>query len=296
MTRLRVLIPLDGSKLAEAPLSYVSSLRGLDELELTLVSVVDEGEEVHSLGTKETLEREHNVLSSYLRDTAEGIRKHLGLPAAIRLESGQPAEQILNLAKELSTDLLVISTHGRSGAARFRLGSVADKVIRGAPCNVMVMGPRAAEAAEWFAEISEPFKQILVPLDGSRLAEQALPLAIRFAERYQSTLHLVRVVTVPLYGDISGEVTYPDLLDIMEDNAAKYLESIGSRPGMPASVQKKVAIGGPAGELLNYVDDHHIDLVVMTSHGRGGISRAALGSVTDRLIGSPAPVLVVRAS
>src|SRR5688572_9497848 len=99
MTLLKVLIPLDGSKLAEASLSYVSSLRALDEVELTLLSVVNELEEVQMLDIQEAHERERGVLTGYLRDVATGMAKHLGLHPHSRVSYGAPADQIIAAAR-----------------------------------------------------------------------------------------------------------------------------------------------------------------------------------------------------
>jgi len=101
-------------------------------------------------------------------------------------------------------------------------------------------------------------------------------------------------VQIPLYGDISGDIGYPDLMQVMEQTAQRYVERIADRPGMPPKRLIKVLTGAPASQLVAYVEENHIDLVIMTSHGRGGLSRAAYGSVTDRLLGGCAPVLVVK--
>jgi nucleotide-binding universal stress UspA family protein len=118
-------------------------------------------------------------------------------------------------------------------------------------------------------------------------------VALRFADRYNSAIHLVRVVTVPVYGDIS-DMGYPNLIQVMEEAAEHYLGTVADRPGMPAERHRQVLPGSPATALETYVKEHHIDLVVMTSHGRGGLGRVAFGSVTDRLLGAAAPVLVVK--
>ncbi len=294
MTRLKVLIPLDGSKLAEASLSQVSSLRELGDVELELVSVVDDAEDFRALSSKEAVEREHNVLATYLEGVANDLKKHLGLNAETRVLHGNPAESLIKEIQDYGADLVLISSHGRSGLSRWRLGSVADKVIRAAPANIMVMGPKAAQIAEWYAEVSPPFPSVLVALDGSELAEASLGVAKQFVEGLGSTLHLVRIVTVPAYGDMSGEMMYPNLLTDLVSAAESYLSEIPGRIGLTGSITSKVLIGSPAAELLGYVADHAISLVVMTTHGRGGIVRSALGSVTDRLLGSEAPVFVVK--
>jgi nucleotide-binding universal stress UspA family protein len=270
----------------------LSALRDLDELEIELLAVVNPEESVRGLVRGEDEAREHNLLATYLREVQVDIGTHLGLEATTKVLHGLPSARIGAEAEEFRADLLIISTHGRSGVSRWRIGSVADKVVRAATCNVLVIGPRAAEAASWYAEFTPAFRSILVPLDGSDLAEQALPLAVQFAERFDSTLHLVQVVSVPIYGGL-GETVQPDTMSIVQESAESYLSSIAKRISRP-DVKTSVRIGSVAIELSDYVSENRIELVAMTTHGRGGVVRTALGSVTDRLLGLQAPVLVVR--
>jgi nucleotide-binding universal stress UspA family protein len=295
MSQYKVMVPLDGSRLAENSLAYLDALRSMGESQVLLLSVVDESEDVHALNLEEAKLKEENLVSTYLREVAGDIRQHLGLEVTTRVVTGSPAACILEEATEYSPDLLVISTHGRSGISRWRLGSVADKVIRGAACDTLVVGPKAAERTTWLeARILEAFKSLLVPLDGSGLAESALPIALSFAESYGSSIHLVRVVAIPAAADGMGEVTYmPDLLDTLIDSAKAYLKNTAEKLNR-TEVKTDVLVGGAAWQLQDYVAANGIDLVIMTSHGRGGFIRSALGSVTDRLLGGAAPVLVVR--
>jgi nucleotide-binding universal stress UspA family protein len=295
MGQYKVMVPLDGSRLAEHSLVYLDALRSLGESQVLLFSVVDEAEDFRALDPNEALAREENILATYLREVAADIKQHLGIEVETKVVAGSPAGSILEEAANYSPDLLVISTHGRSGISRWRLGSVADKVIRGAVCNTLVVGPKAAERGTWIdARIMEPFKSLLVPLDGSGLAEAALPVASRFAESYDAQIHLVRVVQVPTTADGMGEVSYmPDLLDTLTESSKAYLQNTAAKLNRPG-VKTDVLIGSAAWRLEEYVAGNAIGLVIMTSHGRSGFVRTALGSVTDRLLGGAAPVLVVR--
>ena len=299
MPDYKVLIPLDGSRVAEHALVYVEALRALGESKVRLLSVVDESEDFHALNTTEAREREVNLLSTYLREVAADLHTHAGVEVETKVVCGPPGTSVLAEAQEYKPDLLMISSHGRSGVARWRIGSVADKVIRGASCNVLVVGPRATANEAWIdTHIMPPFRSVLVPLDGSALAEKALEVARRISTTYGSTLHLVRAVTVPVMADGMGsEAMYaPQLLDAMVDGARDYVAQVAQKLGPSIIVKTEVELGAPAILLADYATAHDIDLIVMTTHGRGGLARTALGSVTDRLLGSPAPVLVVRAS
>jgi nucleotide-binding universal stress UspA family protein len=294
MAKFKVLIPLDGSRLAETSLAYISALRLMGELEVRLLSVVNEAEEYHALNDAESGQREFNLLGTYLREVAQDVHKHLGLTVESRVRYGKPAERIVEEAVEFRPDLLLISTHGRSGVSRWRLGSVADKVVRTATCNTLLIGPQAGEESKWLeADLNMPFGAVLVPLDGSELAETALPVTESIALAYGSDVHLVRAVSIPPLAMEGEEVFTPDILTSLQEAARHYLDSAAKRfPG--GKLRKEVLLGSAAWALEDYIKQHGIDLVVMTTHGRGGMLRAALGSVTDRLLGGPAPVLVVR--
>jgi nucleotide-binding universal stress UspA family protein len=138
---------------------------------------------------------------------------------------------------------------------------------------------------------------VLVPLDGSELGEASLALAQELADHFDSQIHLVRVVSIPpisegMAGDGGGAA---QLMDSMVDGARQYLQTTAERITSVGGVKTEVLIGPAAPQLEDYVAANDIGLVIMTSHGRGGIVRTALGSVTDRLLGGgKAPVLVVR--
>jgi nucleotide-binding universal stress UspA family protein len=295
MADFKVLIPLDGSPLAEQSLRYVGELKRFDGADLMLVSVVDESEDFGALTSKEASDREFNVLTSYLNDVSRDIQLQLKVNVSTKVVRGTPAHCILTEAKEYQPDLIMISTHGRSGLSRWRFGSVADKVIRGAENNVLVIGPKAVEPSDWRNEDPRPpFRTLLVPLDGSALAEEALPLAKRCAETLDSQLHLVRVVPIPTTDSVAGHGAYtPDLLDGIVEGAKTYLSTAADRLKSAIDTKTDVLIGQAAAQLVDYVASNDVDLVIMTSHGRSGILRTALGSVTDRLLGGSAPVLVV---
>jgi nucleotide-binding universal stress UspA family protein len=243
------------------------------------------------------MEREVNLLSTYLREVGHDVADHLGVSVQQKVVRGAPAARVIEEVESFKPDLLVISTHGKSGISRWRFGSVADKVIRGAGCNTLVIGPQAHDEEVWLeAGIEDPFKRILLPLDGSGLAETALGEAAHYAACFGSTLHLVRVVGIPAAMGMSGEGAYmPDLLETLMQGATDYVHEVRARLGEDVRCVTEVLMGDPATKLAEYAKQKSIDLIVMTSHGRGGFTRTALGSVVDRtLTEGTAPVLVGR--
>jgi nucleotide-binding universal stress UspA family protein len=295
VSEYKVLMPLDGSRLAEHALAFLPALLSFGQLEVTLVSVVDFPEDLLTAVVTEEQGREYNLLATYQREIAVDLEHHLGATVHCEVLRGTAPTIILERVKATSPDLLVISTHGRSGIARWQRGAVADKVIRGATCPVLVVGPRAMEKGQWLeAGAVPPFKHVLVPLDGSETAEQALAAAATFVARFSSRLHLLRVMPyVPLssgFWDTPATLS-DDIIEAGKEYLAGVLKRIEATNAATA-----VTIGSPAHEIENYVKANDIDLIVMTSHGRGGVARASLGSVTDRVIGAGPPVLVVRSS
>ncbi len=280
--RVKVLVPLDGSQHAEVALDYLDALSPLGSLDVHLIAVVDDTHDEPA----ERLDTQQTLYEAYLHERA--ARPHAGLAECETLVvQGSPAAAILEEADRIDAKLLIISSHSRAGIQRWRLGSVADKVVRSINCDTLVIGSGVEHAA---AKISK----ILLPLDGSDLAEQAGTTARRLADAFGAELHLVRVVspTSLAGGDISGMgYASAELYEAVLEGAEEYVKQAKEQMSATHAVSM---LGAPADSLLTYIDQHGIDLVVMTSHGRSGVLRTALGSVTDRLLGGHAPVLVVR--
>lgn len=279
---IRVVVPLDGSELAETALNYLPVLRSLGPLYVRLVSVAEDGETYGVPNPREWQERQVRLQREYLLDRQEKLQT-AEMKVEIGARRGNPAETIVIDARRFHADFILLSTHGRTGLKRFRIGSVADKIIRTTRTNVLAVGP---EAVLW--PHKSDVRSIMVPLDGSELAESALPMATRLAGELQAQLHLVRVITfMPAI-----ELPAVDLAN-MTKVAEEYLAARAAERWQIAP-KCEVITGTPSEALQFYSGQQNIDLVVMTSHGQGGILRAALGSVTDRMIGGTAPVLIVR--
>ncbi len=135
MTRTTVLVPLDGSRLAEAPLRYLSLLRPLGGVWVRLISVCD-------MYHPELAERLRGLSEGYLHSIAERLRESDGLRVETVCRTGGAADEILKEAMQPDISLIALSSHARAGAERWRLGSVADKIIRGADVPTLVIGPR----------------------------------------------------------------------------------------------------------------------------------------------------------
>jgi nucleotide-binding universal stress UspA family protein len=193
-----------------------------------------------------------------------------------------------------------MATHGRSGINRWLLGSIAEKVLRGATNPLLLI--RATEEAKTEGEAN--LRSIVVPLDGSELAECVLPTVAELAKPLQLEVILFRAYTIPysaLAADAEGFylVTDEELISAMRDEAVAYLEK-------KAEAMKKLGVdrvstiaeyGLAADEIISLARKTPDNLIAMCTHGRSGVKRWVLGSVTETVVRhSGDPVLVIRAT
>lgn len=267
-----ILVPLDGSPDAEQALPYAEALAE-PGCQLILLEV---GEDPDS--------------EFFLLD------RHAGSCARLETANGDPAEQILRVARDLGVGAIVMTTHGRGALGRWAFGGVADAVTRRSPVPVMVVRPGEA--------MPEPeMRRLVVPLDGSPLAEAALPFAQALAQQLRIPVRLLTAVdpvslvpsaVAPALA-FDAEV-YSDTLDRLRSAAQGWLTTASDRlreAGIEASGE--IIPGSPYVALADALQPG--DVVVMTSHGRSGVTRVLLGSVAEKLIREgPSPVILVPAA
>jgi nucleotide-binding universal stress UspA family protein len=237
------------------------------------------------------LEQAGEYHERYLAVLAKGLKVG-GLEVATDVLMGDAADEILCVLDHRDTLMVVMATHGRSGLGRWRYGSVASRIARETPVPAMMIGPRALEGRA----PASPIRRILVPLDGSSLAELALQPARELAEALPAGLVLVQVLrwASPTLAFGIPEIDTVQVDRDLEAAARDYLQRASERLSTRRQVSRRVLHGAAADMLLELIEAEHIDLVVMASHTRGGLARAVLGSVADRLIQGEAPVLLVR--
>lgn len=282
MSELTILIPLDGSKPAELALAFLRALEPLGEARVRLLSVAESD---RSLPVEEENRRER-LTGQYLDGVKARIDSSEGLSVECVRRTGTPYVEILDEADSQDVNLILMTTHGRTASEPERLGGVADKVVRGASCPTLLVGPHASVPLQ--------IQRITVPLDGSGLAAEALPVAKALAERLSCGLRLVRAVHYPPIDPDSVGGLAADVIGSMERVAELYLSEAKLELETDRPVETAVLSGPPVEALMSDVREHPPELVVMTSHGHTGFIRWALGSVTDRLIRGPVPVLVLR--
>jgi nucleotide-binding universal stress UspA family protein len=285
-----ILLTLDGSPLAERALPFGEGLARATGARLVLVRSA-QAFTLPGLDATEDQVATVAAAETYLENLAEHLRK-TGLSVEVAVPYGAPAAEILQEIELRKGDLVVMATHGRSGPGRWIYGSVTDEVLRRSPVPLVVLPPAAA--------LSWPGKQppsLLVPLDGSALAEAALAPATDLAQQLAATVMLVDVVPWPPLvadrGDVPPEVFDPEP-QLAEAHA--YLAEVAGRlDGQLGSVAWRVELGWPEVVIARIAEEQQVDLIAMSTHGRTGVPRLVLGSVaTAMLQRSTVPVFLVR--
>lgn len=265
----RVLVPLDGSTLAEAILPVVERLARDHEAEVILLEVL-EGQ-----GTREAECDAERQAGGYLQGTVDSLRRRgLGRVRA-SVWYGDADQAIANAATRERADLIAMSTHGRSGLDWLRFGSVAEGVVRRAPVPVLLVRGMAA----WDRHAID---RILVPLDGSEASEEVLPIVSCLAGPFDFEVQLLHVVeaTRSLPGAPVGAsgAHDPETEAAYLARVAASLEARGLRVGVT------LRAGLPAEVIPTVTDETKSGLVAMSTHGRSGLGRLFLGSVAERVL------------
>jgi nucleotide-binding universal stress UspA family protein len=307
-----ILVPLDSSALAEQVLPYVRYLADLLPAKAHLLEVISEGDRYNLLVNEaqflldrndaSATEQAHELNWEYLRSRAEGYLgqkaaalREAGVEADAEVRVGAPAEVIVETARRCQAALIVMATHGYSGIKRWALGSVADKVLHAAATPVFLVRGSAEPAL-----IAPPLRRVMVPLDGSALARQALPAAVELAARAGAELLLLTAVVPPLKvdpGQISPLLRADDMLPALRERLMHELGDLaGEIERKQVRVRPLAVTGYPAEAIIDEAARRGVDLIVMATHGYGGLRRWALGSVADKVLhATRTPLLLVRA-
>lgn len=234
------------------------------------------------------------AMRAHLDRLQERIGAKAGVPVTATFLEGDVVPTLQAHIEARGADLVVMTTHGRGGMSRAWLGSVADALVRRLRAPVLLVRARAKVQV---AAGKPPFRRILVPLDGSDMAEEALDHAIAMGVRSHTEYLLVRVaVPIQIGPQAHGHtVIRNEDLDFVMREAQLYLAGVAERirrPGIPVNVTV-VAHRQPARAILDLTREREIDLIALATHSRRGLSRVMLGSVADKVIrAAPVPILV----
>jgi len=280
-----VLIPLDGSDTSTNVLLFMKPICGADGVTTTLLRVV-------TLAEQEQLGREARSSAERGLELLKRDLERQGWTVQTRVERGDPAERILCCAGEAGFDLMAMFSHGRSGASRITRGSVAERVLRRSRVPVLLCTPHSLPAVGKL----EPFKKVVVPLDGSDLADQVLSPVGALALSCGSEVTLLRVEIDHYPGppppDTNSEWWTPERLEASVAPLKGQFELL-KKSGVDV---KRVTVYDQAVQgILSAASN--ADLVAMTTHGRSGVSRWFFGSVAEAVLREVrCPLLVWRST
>ena len=293
----RILLPLDGSELAEITLPYGEELARRLGSELVLVHVRSQ--------ERQEYEHIHQVYLDRLAETVESNFSSGQLTAkkvkvTTRVESGEPQESICKLVDDNNVDLIIMTAVGISGLKIGKtLGSVADHVCRTVPIPVMLIRPQKGKQAKKKEQL---INRILIPLDGSKLSKLALPIGEELASKLKVSAVLFRMANmVRLFEDDAETGIYIDYATL-NDNEKKRVDA--EMAALEKELKKKhidvshlVTTGYDAAEdIIEASKKTGADLMVMSTHGRSGLGRFAFGSVAEKILRhGEIPLLLVNA-
>jgi len=295
----RILVPLDGSRLAECVLPHTVAMARSFGARVTLLRVLerDHSGELPALNALDWQFRKAEG-EARLKELAARLYK-VGLQTEHKLVEGRAAEQILAFARQNGTDLIILSSHGRSGLSGWNVSSVVQKIIIRACMSIMIVRayqPRVSDLT------GLSYKRLLLPLDGSQRAEHILPAAIQLTRSHGSQLllvHVVRKPEMPRRRPLTEEETklINKIIEMNHQEADRYLEELRtSLSAEQVDVQTRLLVSDNAVDTLHdLVEQEDIDLVILSAHGDTGGTKRPYGSLAVNFIAyGTTPLLIVQ--
>jgi nucleotide-binding universal stress UspA family protein len=294
----RLLVPLDGSSLAESALPVVERLALLGNAQVYLLHVIERSAPVTVHGERHLTSLEE--ANEYLDGVAQRLRA-AGVAASFHaheVPQGDVARCIIDHAEEVHADLIVLCIHGEGRVRQWLFGSIAQQVLRRGTTPVLLTRPPLGSETPRF----DP-QRVLVALDATEAAEAAIVPAADIARGLHATLHLVMVVATT--GTVRGErrsatSLMPNasqmVLELERQDALEYLERLAASLSCPdLTVTSEVRRGDVASALAEEADEPGVGLVVLATHGRSGLQAVWAGSVAAALLArTRATVLLLR--
>jgi nucleotide-binding universal stress UspA family protein len=300
----RVIMPLDGSNLAEHILPYVRILANGLQVPVDIVRVVEPAEFLATdpdsypkwdADFEAMLTNVKTRAGEYINDVAKELSGTVPEVNQV-FDTQDPVGHIINQANLHPDALIAMSTHGRAGIRKWVMGSVTEKVMSSVENPMLIVRPREPGASVRGMRV----ENVVVPLDGSELAEQSLPVAVSLAKTLGLGIVLVRVISRGIESfsfDTYHSVVYEDIMKSIEQDAVSYLSSVGGKLEAEGvtDVEQVVCTGYAPTAIMETSQEKGNAIIAMTSHGRTGMKDWLMGSVADKVVrGSGIPVLLTR--
>ena len=290
-----ILIPTDGSPAAEnaarhaVALAQANSTATVHALSIINSQVYEQAESNKGLPLSDKRKAAEQRAQAAVDSVAE-LGSEIGQAVTTTVERGIPYKTILEYAAESGCDLIVMGTRGWTELSRVLIGSVTEKVVRSTRLPVLTVHPEVSGTSG-----TPRYDRILSPTDGSEGSAIALTQAIDIAQTCDSTLYALSVIDSHIFAADEGLET-GEMIETLEQNAERHVsDSVAKAEESGVTIRSDVEIGIPFSEICSYATQNDIDLIVMGTHGRTGLERFLIGSVTERVIRhSKIPVLVIR--
>ena len=288
MAYKKILVPLDGSELAEKALPYAKSIARLKNSNVILFAV--------SLTI--FVDRRDRLFASYLEVNAKELNEE-GIKATTATSYGDVAEEIVKYANNNKMDLIVMATHGYSRAKQWMFGSITQKVLYGTEIPVLLIKSKSPE-------VSAEFNRILLPVDGSPFSESTFPYVVELAKNTNKEillLHICEPPIVPSYGSRPINPTWKkyrdDMWGEMEKLSTTYLKKTMAALKKKGIKVKSRVIKAQSGEVAKTImqisKEENIDLIIIATQGRTGVSSWVYGSIANRIVEEfSQPILLIR--
>jgi nucleotide-binding universal stress UspA family protein len=292
----KILLPLDGSELAEAAIPYVRDLAGPLKAEVYLLHVCP--------STHQNLWRMHRIYLDHVADSLrEEIKKNWGPGTTFRVSAevlnGEPEKVIFDYVQQKGINLAALTSRGASGFRALAMGSVADKVVRGigiptllVRCNDKPLNRPAKDV----------FHKLILPLDRSDASQISIPYAVELAKKLNASIMLFSMTQTVYAQNLDGMgvgagVNWDSIDRASEQYTEEYLQGVESKikaQGVPAEHTGMLGID-PANEILELEKKTGADLVVMATRGRSPVARWAFGSTAEKVLREGSlPLLLIR--
>jgi nucleotide-binding universal stress UspA family protein len=298
-----LLVPLDGSESSEQSLPLARGIAAAASATVHLVQVhaptvpgtllSSTQFEYQGLDMEAYAERHREEMGEHLAPIAETFEAQ-GVTARPAVLEGRVIDVLTEHATSIEADLIVMTTHGRSGASRMWLGSVADGLVRHTHIPIVLL--RANDEGRAPIEVHD-IRHILVPLDGSDLGESVLTPAADLARISGARITLAHVVASHSALGTGVVPLLPDDIVRIRDQADDYLQEVAQRlRSEDLSVETHLTEGeGAASAIAAMADELEADLIAVATHGHGGVRRAVIGSVADKVLRSSSrPLMMLR--
>lgn len=303
----QMLVPLDGSEHSQQVLPYVRLIaKGLgcpvELLRAMEPNIENLADSAHGVYPHRVAESERSHLEDYLNEQA-GMLKAEGLKVSTAVPEGSPASAIIDEAEKHENGLIAMATHGRSGITRWLMGSVANKVLQGSATPLLLVRSGRQQDVDEGVSLAT----VIVPLDRSPMAEQAIPHAVALAKALNLKVALAWVFPMieGHYTDIGyggttyGVAEFGEVSREVEAEARKYFAGVQEDLQTQGITDVEVHLlwGHAASSIVDLARDTPNSLVILTTHGYSGPSRWVMGSVADQIVRQAGePVLLIRAS